>query len=338
MAKPSIRQPALILSGVLTLSLLLSSCNLPTGQPTADVLATSAAETVAALLTQPPPITLPPPVETDTPIPPIPATDTPVPPTATQPGPSPTVGPTGCTDKATFVSDVTVPDDTNIPAGNSFVKTWRLQNSGTCSWNTNYALVFQSGNNLGGPATVPFTGQIAPGSTIDLSVSLTAPAAAGTYKGNWILRNDSGVLFGIGASANVAFWVQIVVGATATASAEIHTAKSIQIDQTFYADLDDGSGDASSAKADFWFHAVSADEKYLEPMNGALMKLYGASVPELADCKGASLSANRIQFNGLSVGDWICYKTNEGRYGRFEVEGISSGASQTLSIDLRTWK
>jgi hypothetical protein len=324
-----------ILASLVALSMLLGACNLPSSQPTADVLATSAAETVAALLTQPVQVTLPPPVATDTP---VPATETPIPPTDTPPGPSPTVGPTGCTDKATFVTDVTIPDDTNIDAGDSFVKTWRLQNSGTCTWNTSYALAFQSGNNMSGPASVPFTGTVAPGSTVDLSVNLTAPNSPGSYKGNWILRNDSGVLFGIGASANVAFWVQIVVGATPTATPGIHTAKHIQVNQTFYADLDEGSGDASSGSADFWFHAVSADEKYLEPQNGALMKLYGSGVPEVGDCKSAPLSGNRIQFSVLSIGDWICYKTNQGRYGRFEVEGITSGASQTLSIDLRTWE
>lgn len=331
----SLPQRLPILTFALVMSYLLAACNLPSGEPTADVLATSAAETVAALLTQPAQVTLPPPVATDTP---MPSTDTPLPPTDTPVGPSPTVGTAGCTDKATFISDVTVPDDTNIPPGNSFVKTWRLQNSGTCTWNTGYALVFSSGNNMSGPASVPFTGTIAPGSTVDLSVNLTAPSGSGTYKGNWLLRNDSGVLFGIGASANVAFWVQIVVGATPTATPGIHTAKHIQIDQTYEADLDEGTVSPASGKADFWFHAVSADEKYLEPENGALMKLYGSSVPELADCKGASLSSNRIQFSVLSVGDWICYKTNEGRYGRFEVEGITAGPNQTLSIDLRTWE
>jgi hypothetical protein len=323
-----------ILAGLTAFALLLSACNYPNSQPTADVLATSAAETVAALLTQPAAITLPPAVATDTP---APATETAPPPSETPPGPSPTVGSAGCTDKATFVSDVTIPDDTNIAPGDSFVKTWRLQNSGTCTWNTGYALVFQSGNNMSGPASVPFTGPVAPGSTVDLSANLTAPTSSGTYKGNWILRNDGGVIFGIGASANVAFWVQIVVGATPTATPGIHTAKHIQVEQTYMADLDEGSGDASSGSADFWFHAVSADEKYLEPQNGALMKLYGSSVPEKSDCKGASLSSNKIHFSVLSVGDWICYKTNEGRYGRFQVDAISSDASQVLSIDLRTW-
>jgi hypothetical protein len=320
-----------ILAGAVALSFLLTACNYPSSQPTADVLATSAAETVAALLTQPAQITLPPPVATDTP---LPATDTPIPATNTPPGPSPTSGTAGCTDKATFVSDVTIPDDTNMDPGDTFVKTWRLQNSGTCTWTTEYALVFQSGNNMSGPASVPFPGAIAPGSTVDLSVNLTAPNSPGTYKGNWILRNDSGVLFGIGASANVAFWVQIVVGPTSTPAAEIYTAKHVEVASSYLADLDEGSGDAGSSSADFWFHAVSGDERYLEPQNGALMKLYGSSVPEYSDCKGASLKSSKIDVGGLSVGDWICYKTNEGRYGRFSVDSIDG----SIKIDMRTWK
>jgi hypothetical protein len=327
----SIPQRMRLLAVVVVLSLLLPACNYPSAEPTSDVLATSAAETVAALLTQPAQITLPPPLATDTPMPP---TGTPIPATQTPPAASPTAGTTGCTDKATFVSDVTIPDDTNIDPGETFVKTWRLQNSGTCTWNTGYALVFQSGNNLSGPASVPFTGTIAPGSTVDLSVNLTAPGSSGTYKGNWMLRNDSGVIFGIGANADVAFWVQIVVGPTATPTAKIHTAKHIEVDSSYLADLDEGNGDAGSSSADFWFHAVSADERYLEPQNGALMKLYGSTVPEYSDCKGASLKSNKIDVGDLSIGDWICYKTNEGRYGRFSVDGIDG----SIKIDMRTWE
>jgi hypothetical protein len=114
------------------------------------------------------------------------------------------------------VTDVTIPDDTYVPAGDTFTKIWRLRNAGTCTWSPEYALVFDSGNIMGGPPSVPLSANVPPGSTVDLEVDLTAPAADGTHKGNWKLRNADGLLFGIGANASKAFWVQIVVGPTPT--------------------------------------------------------------------------------------------------------------------------
>jgi hypothetical protein len=117
-----------------------------------------------------------------------------------------------CTDKATFISDVTIPDKTKIEAGKSFEKTWRLKNSGTCTWSTSYAMVFASGSQMGGPAVVAFPKSVSPNGTVDLKVTLTAPNASGTYTGYWKLRNASGVIFGLGTKADQPFWVQIVVG------------------------------------------------------------------------------------------------------------------------------
>jgi hypothetical protein len=121
-------------------------------------------------------------------------------------------------DWAAFVRDVTIPDGTVLTRGETFTKTWRLKNIGTCTWTTGYALVFTSGNSMSGPASVNLTGSVAPGQTVDLSVTLKAPAADGRYRGNWMLRNASGTLFGIGSQANSAFWVDIrVAGPTVVA-------------------------------------------------------------------------------------------------------------------------
>ena len=141
------------------------------------------------------------------------ATATPQPsqPTATQAPVSPTLD-AGCTDKATFVKDVTIPDGTRLLPGQSFIKTWRLRNDGTCAWTKEYALVFVSGDHLGGPVSVPLAGPVAPGSTVEVSVMLTAPAGNGNYSGKWQLRNAEGKLFGIGKDANDPFWVKIIVG------------------------------------------------------------------------------------------------------------------------------
>jgi hypothetical protein len=137
-------------------------------------------------------------------------------PTATStPVPTPIV--VGCTDQAAFVSDVTIPDNTNLLPGQSFVKTWRLRNTGTCTWDSTYALVFVGGDQMGGAFSVPLGRSVAPGQTVDLSVTLTAPTATGTFQGKWQLRNADGDLFGIGRSADDPFWVKVVVNPPPTA-------------------------------------------------------------------------------------------------------------------------
>jgi hypothetical protein len=126
--------------------------------------------------------------------------------------PIPTATPTAllCERNAKFVEDLTVPDDTVVTAGESFVKTWRVINNGTCPWDRGYELAFIEGEQMGGPDGSPVaTAQ--PDSEIDVSVALTAPDKPGKYRGDWKLRAPDGEIFG------GKLYVQIVVSApTAT--------------------------------------------------------------------------------------------------------------------------
>ncbi len=117
----------------------------------------------------------------------------------------------GTCDSAQFIADVTVPDGTFINPGATFVKTWRLKNTGVCQWNTSYNIVFASGQKMGGPDSVAFPKVVLPGQTVDLTVTLTAPATPGSFRGFWQLRNGSGGLFGIGVTHMNPFWVDIKV-------------------------------------------------------------------------------------------------------------------------------
>ncbi len=115
-------------------------------------------------------------------------------------------------DRATFVTDVTVPDGADYSPGDVFTKTWRLKNTGSCTWISGYDLVFDHGDQMGAPAAVQLTsGTVGPNQTLDVSVQLTAPGSEGGYKGYFKLRNPQGVVFGIGATGSVAFWVEIEV-------------------------------------------------------------------------------------------------------------------------------
>lgn len=227
------RKNLVLTSIILIAAIVLSSCNLPFAggqEPTTsemDRVNTAAAETVIALSTrlaaggtETPSIivitaTNPPATQTSAPAPTAtqaPATATYVPITAVPV----TSVPVLC-DRADFIADVTIPDNTVITPGASFVKTWRLRNSGSCTWNTSYRLVFDSGHAMGGPASINLPTSVAPGQTVDVSVTLTAPSSSGTYQGFWKLQNAAGARFGIGANANVAFWVKIISGTGSTA-------------------------------------------------------------------------------------------------------------------------
>src|SRR4030042_5520432 len=114
-------------------------------------------------------------------------------------GAAPVAAASAC-DWAQVVADVTVPDGTTFAANTAFTKTWRIKNIGTCTWTTSYSLVFDSGSKMGGPTSVNLPKSVAPGQTVDISISLTAPSSAGHYIGYWKFKNASGVLFGIGTT------------------------------------------------------------------------------------------------------------------------------------------
>ncbi len=116
---------------------------------------------------------------------------------------------------AAFVDDISVEDGTVIGQDQDFTKTWRLQNVGSCTWSPSYDLVFTGGDRLGAPNAVALPDYVSPGESINLSVDMTAPGHNGEYQGYWKLRDGSGNLFGIGAGAQTAFWVDIQVNGSA---------------------------------------------------------------------------------------------------------------------------
>jgi hypothetical protein len=111
--------------------------------------------------------------------------------------PSPPASPTPTVvDNASFLTDITIPDDAVLSANQSFAKTWRLRNTGDSTWGAGYQLAFTTGNQLGAPGSVPLPRSVAPGETVDIRVNMVAPTAGGTYQGDWRLRNAQGISFG----------------------------------------------------------------------------------------------------------------------------------------------
>lgn len=226
---------------LLAIAFMLTACKtfLPSqSEPSVDVLYTAAAQTVIAQATQSAGGTAIAqqtqvsggPTATNTPIDTsVPPTDTSMPPTATWlptatwfvptatwaptatwVPPTATPIPTPC-DWAKYVTDITVPDGSTFLPGQSFVKTWRIRNIGSCAWNSNYTLVYVSGDRFYTTRAVPLPGIVHPGNVVDLSVEMVAPNVAGSYRSYWMIANPNGKVFGIGPNANKPFWVDIEV-------------------------------------------------------------------------------------------------------------------------------
>lgn len=135
--------------------------------------------------------------------------------------PTATITPTEAvplTNRAEFVADVTAPDGSVYKVNTPFLKTWRIKNVGTATWTPEYQLVFVKGEALTTTKSVPLTGTVGPGETIDISVMMTTPATTGRHQSFWQLRGVAGDLFGIGAEANVPIYADIWVVANQTGS------------------------------------------------------------------------------------------------------------------------
>jgi hypothetical protein len=161
----------------------------PTSTPlSVEAISTAAVETAFAQLTLEAPTITPTPAFTNTPN--VTAT-----PKATQPTPTkPIPTSTNCANFQ-FISDVTIPDKTQMPVGQDFTKTWRVKNTGTCTWTTAFKLVFSYGEAMSGQ-TVPFASAVPTGQTVDISVNLKVPSKSGQIAGVWVLVDDKGQHFG----------------------------------------------------------------------------------------------------------------------------------------------
>lgn len=195
---------------LVTALLVLLGCNFPGLRPTPDFEATAVVRTVSARHTQDASGQATSITRTASP------DDQPRTVTATGTQATATATAQPCNDRARFILDVTIPDGTYLAPGVQFEKIWRLINAGTCLWTSEYSLVFDNGNIMGGDPVVPLAGDVVPGSTVDIAIDLRAPMTEGSHEGNWMLRNDMGVIFGLGIQSDKNFWVRINVGSTPT--------------------------------------------------------------------------------------------------------------------------
>ena len=192
-------------------ALLLASCGGADAEPTAtntlrpDQVQTLAIETFSAALTG---TALAAP--SDTPVPTLTASPTIGAIVTITRGPASsiqTVPATASCYRLTFVSDVTVNDNTAMTPGQAFTKTWKVLNSGSCAWDAGFKFAFKGGEAMNG-ATYVLPSAVAANATVDISVEMTAPAKTGTLRGDWQMSTAGGQFFGD------IVYVQVVVGGT----------------------------------------------------------------------------------------------------------------------------
>ena len=118
-----------------------------------------------------------------------------------------------CVDEMKFVEDITIPDKTVVQAEKPFTKTWKIQNSGTCTWNDSYRLAFSQGDPMTDKTEInlPEGTIVVPDDTIEISVYMTAPKTKGSYASFWLMKNSNGDLFGTGVNRDKAIWVKVEV-------------------------------------------------------------------------------------------------------------------------------
>lgn len=167
---PEIDQPTALPSTTLTLPATQTQTQAPSITPTA-----TATPTIS--LTAPP-------TETFEPI------ATPAPPTRT-------ALPLPC-NMALFIEDVTAPDNSHFLPNYRFTKTWRIQNIGSCTWNSRYTMALVDGDRMGSNRIAPVPGVVPPNAMVDISVNMVAPVQPDRYRGFWMMRDPQGEEFGFG--------------------------------------------------------------------------------------------------------------------------------------------
>lgn len=186
----------------LIIILLLTACAPATPVvPTPDVLAirTSAAYTVVAEFTlTASSFTATPMPPTETPTIEPPATETPTIEFATDPtliALGTPGAPVELCDDYAYVTDVTIPDRTTMTPGQEFVKTWKIKNTGECTWGDGYTLIYSYGEKMGG-VPVPLGVVVAPGEEAEVSINFKAPDKIGEYLSAWVMVNPQSKPFG----------------------------------------------------------------------------------------------------------------------------------------------
>ena len=345
--------------------LITSGCN-PAAVTSPEINVTQAYQTVSAHLTQALEteanqtlqLTLPPATPQPSPMRLASLSPTPDLPKATR-----TLTPTLVCDRAAAGNpfDITIPDDTSMQPGQSFTKIWRLQNVGSCTWTTDYAVRFFYGAQMSAPETVLLKDNVNPGQAIEVAVDMVAPQSPGIHQGNWKLTNAAGQLFGIGPNGDAPFWVRINIqepptatptqvntatpAPTATASPTptptttptpvVQSSGPVILKPADMLNLDTGELNTGSG-FDLLYQTDENNLHLLLPQGSALLGVSGSAEPGLIQCQTATKSAAPLALESLPPGTYLCFQTDLGLNGWLLYTSLNL-TDGSANLAYRTW-
>ena len=242
--------------------------------------------------------------------------------------------------------DITIPDNARMDPGESFVKTWRLVNAGSCDWTRGFAAVWFSGINLSPRQEESLRAVVAPDQSVDISVDMSAPESAGIYQSNWKLRDEKGNLFGIGPVGNSPFWVRIEVVAVDTPTSGAPALSQTPVPVVRYSgfsrlsedekfDLD--SGTVGPGAGDDLLLKVSGDQFEWIPQNGARVTVFGVTAPSPLECRALDVPASQVLFTSELAGQYLCVITDQNLPGSVQLSKIDL-AKSTIDIRYVIWE
>jgi len=127
---------------------------------------------------------------------------------------APTAANTGCNRLAVLDSE-DPPYNARIKAGQNFQKTWTLINTGTCTWDSSYRLVFAFGDQMAAANEIQplVRNTIPPGSSLTIYINMRAPSDSGQYSAawSWLTGNGDTVFFDIGGDTAEYLYASITV-------------------------------------------------------------------------------------------------------------------------------
>ena len=123
-----------------------------------------------------------------------PPVESPTPPAASEDLIKPAATPV-CLDNLTWISDVTIPDGTEVGANSTLDKRWEIKNSGDCNWDERYRLRLIAGPAMNAPQEQALYPARA-GTNAVLQIVFQAPADPGKYRSAWQAYNPDGQPFG----------------------------------------------------------------------------------------------------------------------------------------------
>jgi hypothetical protein len=235
-------------------------------------------------------------------------------------------------DKASLSEEPDTADGAVFDPRKYFHKTWIITNSGNTTWTKNYSIVFAGGNLMTGRDRTYLHLPIPPGGMMNIELWFVAPDAYGTYIAKFLIENQSHEQFGVGESGDQPLTLVINVGDPGETLAE---GREVRLESGACFDLDLGYASFADDACDF---AISKEEdssliRLESPMASFDFIDFFERRPRLVECTHARLSRGD-QVLGFS-GGYVCYKTNQDRFGWMYLHSIEDGIMQ---FDWKTYR